>query len=189
MPTLRLTPESTTLLLIDVQDRLMPTIHRAERLVTNCSVLCRAAPLLGVPVIATEQYVRGLGHLVPQVRAALTPEALVVEKTRFSALTPEVRDALRASHRPAVLVCGVEAHVCVLQTVLDLCAGGWMAFYATDAISSGQPNQIEPAFRRMERSGAIPTGVLSAMYELMGDATHPRFKECLALAKQLDMRD
>jgi nicotinamidase-related amidase len=189
VPVQRLTISSTALLVIDVQDRLMPTIHRAERLVNNCTVLCRAAPVLGVPVIATEQYVRGLGPTVPQVRASLPDGALVVQKTRFSAAVDEVRTALRAQARPNVLVCGIEAHVCVLQTVLDLCAGGWNVFCATDAISAGQANQIDPAFRRMERAGAVPTGVLSALYELMGDAEHPKFKECLGLAKQVDMRD
>jgi hypothetical protein len=84
-----------------------------------------------------------------------------------------------------VLVCGVEAHVCVLQSVLDLVAAGWTVFYATDAISSGQVDQVAPAFRRMERAGALPTGTLGAMYELMGDAAHPAFKDILALAKQV----
>jgi nicotinamidase-related amidase len=189
MPIPRLKPESTTLLVIDVQDRLMPSIHRAERLVNNCSVLCRGAGLLGLPVIATEQYVRGLGTTVPQVRASLPADATVLQKTKFSALTPDVKSALRANGRPHVLVCGIEAHVCVLQTVLDLCAGGWIVFLATDAISGGQSNQVSPAFRRMERSGALPTGVLSSLYELMEDAEHPRFKECLAVAKQVDMRE
>ena len=84
-----------------------------------------------------------------------------------------------------VLVCGVEAHVCVLQTVLDLAGAGWTVFHATDAISAGQPDQVAPAFRRMERAGALPSGTLGAMYELVADAADPRFRDILALAKQV----
>jgi nicotinamidase-related amidase len=82
-------------------------------------------------------------------------------------------------------VCGVEAHVCVLQTVLDLVGAGWTVFHATDAISAGQPDQVAPAFRRMERAGALPSGTLGAMYELVSDAADPRFRDILALAKQV----
>ena len=181
----RLRPETTVLLVIDVQERLMPTIADAARVETNCALLARAAGLLQVPVVCTEQYVRGLGHTVPHVREALPAAATVIEKTRFSAMVDGVRATLRGLRRPNVLVCGVEAHVCVLQSVLDLVAAGWTVFHATDAISAGQPDQVDPAFRRMERAGALPTGTLGAMYELLGDATHPQFKDILALAKQV----
>jgi nicotinamidase-related amidase len=162
----RLRPESTALLVVDIQERLMPTIAAAERVAANSALLARAAGVLGMPVICTEQYVRGLGHTVPVVR-----------------------EALRTHRRPAVLVCGVEAHVCVLQSVLDLVAAGWTVFHATDAISAGQADQVEPAFRRMERAGSLPTGTLGAMYELVGDAADVRFKDILALAKQVRKND
>jgi nicotinamidase-related amidase len=179
----RLSPDSTVLLVVDVQERLMPTIDAAARVEANCAILARAAGVLGMPVVCTEQYVKGLGHTAPHVRGALPSGAKVFEKTRFSALTPEVRAHLVSLHRPNVLVCGVEAHVCVLQTVLDLAAASWHPFHATDAISAGQPDQVAPAFRRMERAGSLPTGTLGAMYELMGDAGHPAFREILTLAK------
>ena len=163
----------------------MPTIHAADAVVRHAGVLCRAAPLLDMPVVVTEQYVKGLGHTVPALRETFPATATVVEKTRFSAVVPGVTDALRATRRPTVLVCGVEAHVCVLQTVLDLLTGGWVVFLATDAISAGQPSQVAPALRRMERAGAVPTGTLSALYELMGDAQHPQFKAVLPLAKMV----
>ena len=86
-------------------------------------------------------------------------------------------------HRGTVLVCGIEAHVCVLQTTLDLLAGGRLPFLCTDCISAGQATQIAPAMQRMQTAGATPTGTLSAIYELLGDATHPSFKACLELVK------
>lgn len=183
MPIPRLCPASTTLLVIDVQERLMPTIAAAPRVEANCAILARAAGVFGMPVICSEQYVRGLGHTVPPVREALPKGSMVVEKTRFSALTDEVRAALQSTGRPNVLVCGVEAHVCVLQSALDLLASGWRVFHATDAISSGQRDQVEPALRRIETAGGVPTGTLGAMYELAGDAAHPSFRDLLALAK------
>jgi hypothetical protein len=79
--------------------------------------------------------------------------------------------------------------VCVQQSVLDLCAGGWNAFLATDAISAGQADQVTPAFRRMERAGAVPSGTLGAMYELLGDAAHPKFRDLLQLAKLVPKSD
>lgn len=181
----RMKPESTALLVVDVQERLMPTIADAARVQANCALLARAAGVLGMPVICTEQYVKGLGHTVAPVREALPATAHVIEKTRFSALVDGVRAALRTHRTPNVLVCGVEAHVCVLQTVLDLVGAGWTVFHATDAISAGQPDQVAPAFRRMERAGALPSGTLAAMYELVADAADPRFRDILALAKQV----
>lgn len=181
----RLRPEETALLVVDVQERLMPTIAAAPRIEANCAILARAAGLLGMPVVCTEQYVKGLGHTVSAVREALPAGTAVIEKTRFSAAVPEALAALAAGGRRSVLVCGVEAHVCVLQSVLDLAAAGHRVFHATDAISSGQRDQVPHAFRRMELAGAVPTGTLGAMYELVADAADPRFRGILALAKQV----
>ena len=161
----------------------MPTIADPEVLNANCAVLLRMAETLELPVVVTEQYPRGLGGTVPEVAAAIPEGVEILEKTRFSAITPEVEERLRAHARNTVLVCGIEAHICVLQTVLDLRATGRDVFFATDAISAGQRDQIPHAFRRMEAAAAVPTGCMSALYELMADKEHPRFRRCLELAK------
>lgn len=188
----RLKQDDTTLFVIDVQGALMPTLADHEQLTANCAALLRMAGVLGLPTVVTEHYVKGLGPTVPDVAACFPRDDpddparfALVEKTRFSAYVPGVADALRRFERPNVLVCGIEAHVCVLQAVLDLQEAGYRSFFATDAISAGQRDQIAPAFRRMEAAGAVPTGVVSAMYELMEGAHHPRFKDCLAIAKQV----
>ncbi len=181
----RLDEHDTALLVVDVQERLMPTLASAEALVENVLVLVEMAEALGLPAIVTEQYPRGLGPTVGSIARRLGPSVRRVTKSRFSALVPEVEDALGAWRRSEVLVCGIEAHVCVLQTVLDLTASGRTAFVATDAVTAGQTWQIAPALRRMERAGAVPTGVLSAMYELLGTKEHPAFATCLALAKRI----
>ena len=136
-----------------------------------------------MPIIVTEQYVKGLGHTFAPIAEVLPAGTPVVEKLCFTALTSEVRTHLQSFGRPNLLICGIEAHVCVLQTVLDCCSFGIQTFHATDAISAGQSDQIEPAFRRMERAGSIPTGVVSALYEMMGTCEHPAFRAMLPLAK------
>ena len=185
MPMPRLRIDDTVLLVVDIQARFAASIHAWDRVVTNGTILCRAAGALGLPVIVTEQNPRSLGSTVPEITAALPPGTPTFTKTRFSSITPEVQSALASLHRGTVLVIGIEAHVCVLQTTLDLLAGGRQVFLATDCISAGQAPQVEPAFRRMERAGALPTGALSAIYEMLGDATHPKFKACLEMVKGL----
>lgn len=185
MPIPRLTLERTALLVIDVQERLLPTIFDADRVVANCAAALELAKALGIPAIVTEQYVKGLGHSAPAIAAAAGDHAPVVEKTRFSALVPEVAGFLARHRTDDILIAGVEAHVCVQQTVLDLLATGRQPWLLTDAISAGRPDQIAPAFRRQERAGAIPSGVLGAAYEILGDAAHPRFKAALGVVKTL----
>lgn len=185
MPIPRLSLERTALLVIDVQDRLLPTIHDAERVVANCAAALELARALGLPALVTEQYVKGLGHSAPAIAAAAAGHAEIIEKTRFSALVPEVDAFLSSRRTDDVLVCGVEAHVCVQQTVLDLLASGRQPYLLSDAVSAGRADQIAPAFRRMERAGAVPSGVLGAAYELLGDAAHPQFKAVLGIVKTL----
>jgi nicotinamidase-related amidase len=185
MPIPRLRPEDTVLLVVDIQSRFAASIHGWDALVANSAIVCRAAGELGVPVIVTEQNPRGLGHTVPEIVAALPAGTPTFTKTRFSSITPEVHAALAKLHRGSVLVVGIEAHVCVMQTTLDLLAGGRQPFLCTDCVSAGQASQVEPALRRMERAGAVPTGALSCIYEMLGDAAHPKFKACLEMVKGL----
>jgi hypothetical protein len=185
MPIPRLSLERTALLVIDVQEKLLPTIFDADRVVANCAAALRIAETLGLPAIVTEQYTKGLGHSAPAILEAAGSHARIFEKTRFSALTPEVDALLSARRCDDVLICGVEAHVCVQQTVLDLLASGRQPFLLTDAISAGRVDQIAPAFRRMERTGATASGVLGAAYEILGDAAHPQFRAVLGIVKTL----
>jgi nicotinamidase-related amidase len=185
MPIPRLSLERTALLVIDVQEKLLPTIFDADRVVANCAAALRIAETPGMPAIVTEQYTKGLGHSAPAILEAAGSHAKIFEKTRFSALTPEVDALLSARRCDDVLICGVEAHVCVQQTVLDLLASGRQPFLLTDAISAGRVDQIAPAFRRMERTGATASGVLGAAYEILGDAAHPQFRAVLGIVKTL----
>lgn len=181
----RLAPDNACLLVIDLQERLMPTIAHAEAITQNAALLMRAAAHFGLPVALSEHYLRGLGPTVGPIAEALPADACRFEKTRFSAMVPPLEAWIMRHGRRHVIVCGVEAHVCVLQSSLDLRSAGCTPFLMTDAISAGQAQQVAPALRRMEFCGCVPSGCLSAMYELAGDASNPLFKGMLALAKAI----
>lgn len=185
MPIPRLHAENTILLVIDIQEKLLPTIVDRDRLVTNASILLQMASELRIPYFVTEQYPKGLGRTIEEIDAAMTDPSRRIEKISFSASCDLILEQMAAWRRSSVIICGLEAHVCVLQTVLDLQSVGYHCFLCTDAISASQHGQIAPALRRMERAGAIPTGVLSIMYELMGNSNHPSFRRLLELAKEV----
>ena len=185
MPPPRLRPDDTTLLVIDMQERLLPAIVDRERVINNCVVMLRLVRELNLPFLVTEHYPQGLGRTVEPVSAAMFDPSARIEKTRFSAVVDVVDDLLTSWRRSNVLVCGIETHVCVLQTVLDLQTSGRQAFVVSDAVAAAHRDQGPFALRRMEAAGAVVTGVMSAMYELLGDAAHPARRACVALAKEI----
>jgi nicotinamidase-related amidase len=183
-PLAALSADRTALLVIDVQERFAGSITGWSALLERVAALCDGARALGVPIAATEQYVKGLGRTVDPVKAAIGPDAPLIEKMRFSALAPEIRNWFDRTGRSQLILCGIEAHVCVLQTALDARRAGISTWLATDAISAGQPDQVSPAMHRMQQAGCTPTGVVSCLYEMASSADHPTFKSVLSAAKR-----
>ena len=180
----RLRPESALLLLVDVQERLQPTIHDDARLRQRAAALARGCALLGVPIYVTEQYPKGRGHTVPELADAVSAAGGVLEKTEFSCVANEsIRARVEAAGRQDVLLAGVEAHVCVLQTALDLLEAGYRVHLVEDAVGSRTPENREIGIARARRHGADPASVESVLFELMGTSRHPRFKDVQALIK------
>jgi nicotinamidase-related amidase len=178
-----LDPADTALVVVDVQERFRPVLPEFPALVAACVRLVRAFRLLGLPVFVTEQYPKGLGRTVPELLEVLEGIA-VPEKTAFSSLgCPQTAGELRASGARSVLACGIETHVCVNQTVHDLLVAGYGVQIAADAVASRRETDRELALRKMERSGAVLTSSEMAVFELLRDARHPRFKEVQALFK------
>lgn len=178
-----LDPLRTALLVVDVQERFQSVIADFESMLEGCIRLVRVGALLDLPILVTEQYPKGLGSTVAPLRDVLG-SAVIGEKTRFSALgCHEVAETLRARETRTVLVCGIEAHVCVQQTVHDLLAEGYGTHVAADAVSSRDPANAEWALHRMARVGAVLTTTEMATFELLVDAKHPRFKEVQGLFK------
>jgi nicotinamidase-related amidase len=171
------------LAVIDVQEAFRPAVLDFERVAENVGVLVQGAKLLGVPVLVTEQYPKGLGATVPEVRRHLDGiEPL--EKVCFSAAdVDEFTRALRDSGRDQVLLCGIESHVCVNQTADDLLSEGVEVHVAQDAVSSRTEANRGLGLHKMERAGAVVTSVETALFELLGAAGTPEFKEVQKLVK------
>lgn len=180
---MRIELEKTVAVLIDVQERLFPHMHEKESLLAKTSTLLGGLATLEVPLIVTEQYPKGLGPTIGEVQRAVGGFAPVV-KTAFSCCDePTFAEALEAGERRTVLVAGIESHVCVLQTVLDLIERDYDPVLIVDATSSRSPADVEVALRRVEREGGRLTTVESILFELTRYSGTSRFKEISHLVK------
>ena len=175
-----LSPDGAVLLLIDLQERLMPVIADHEVVVARAVRLAEAATLLDVPVRATEQYPAGLGPTVPPLTPYL---GAVLAKTMFSALDDPDFPALLPIGSSEVVVAGCEAHICVLQTVLGLLAEGHRVVVVADAIGSRDPADKALAIDRARQDGAEIVTSEMVLFEWLRDARHPKFREVHKLLK------
>ena len=178
----RLKVEDTALLVVDIQEKLLPKIMQAGEVLRNASFLVNAAKVLGVPVIATEQYPKGLGPTVEPIRGLLTT---VWEKKTFSAVAEGgALDFLKSDARIKVVVVGIEAHICVMQTVLDLLNQGFHVFVCVDAVSSRYAIDVKIALKRMQQAGAILVTAETCVYEWLETAANPAFREISAMVQE-----
>ncbi|GJM23732.1 MAG: isochorismatase [Phycisphaerae bacterium] len=183
-----ITRDNSSLLLIDVQTRLLPQIHEAESMVATNAFLLKAAHLFGVPIVATVQYVAGLGPTHPQLQDILSGwDIEPIEKATFSALQDETcKQKMTSLNRSHVVVVGIESHVCVQQSVLDLVEAGFRPVVVRDAISSRSVTDLETSIRRMEAAGAVVTTAESLAFGWCRESGTPEFKEMLGYVKDLD---
>jgi nicotinamidase-related amidase len=178
----RLKVEDTALLVVDMQEKLLPKIMMAEEVIRNASFLVNAAKVLGVPVLGTEQYPKGLGPTVEPIRGMLTK---VWEKQTFSAVGEGgALEYLKSDARIKVVVVGIEAHICVMQTVLDLLNQGFHVFVCVDAVSSRYAIDVKIALKRMQQAGAILVTAETCVYEWLETAANPAFKEISAMVQE-----
>lgn len=171
------------LLVIDVQEKFRSVQQGFEDMLAGCIKLVKTFQILDLPIWVTEQYPKGLGKTVPELTEVLQPtEAL--EKTAFSSYGCEgLPELISQSKRRTILVCGIETHVCVNQTVHDLLAADYRVHVAVDAIESRHAINREVALKKMEQSGAVLTTTEMAAFELLVDAKNKKFKEVQALFK------
>lgn len=176
----------SSLLVIDVQERLLPAMAAPEAVVAKSTILLQAAQALEVPVIASEQYPKGLGHTVEALRRPLG-NLPVFAKLAFSCW----RDAALKAHliglheagRPQVVLGGIEAHVCVAQTALDLAQAGFATFVVADAVSARAPASVDLALERMRQAGVQVINTEMAVFEWLGQAGTPTFKALAPLVR------
>ncbi len=180
---MKLEKDRSILLVIDVQERLAAVMHGRDAMVANTVVLIRAAAHLGVPLLASEQYPKGLGPTVPEVRDVLAAGS-VVEKVSFSCVDePGWVSRLEAGGRSQAVVCGIEAHVCVLQTALDLAGSGLEVAVVEDATTSRRPENKSAACARLAANGIEVVTTEMVVFEWLKLAGTAEFKEVSGLVR------
>jgi isochorismate hydrolase len=182
-----LSRDKSQLLIVDVQDKLLSVISGKDRVVDRCVRLVRAARMLGVPITLSEQYPQGLGPTVDSIREAFANDGSVVDKVEFSCLKSkplcERLHELRREGRPQVVIGGIEAHVCVTQTAIDLEGQGFEAFAVADAVGSRAKASRKLALMRLLKSGVDVVDTEMVLFEWAERAGTPEFKELQALIK------
>ena len=174
----------TSLVIIDMQEAFRATIADFTETAARIALVTRAVQLLRVPVIVTEQYPRGLGHTADEIKTVLPNTLRVIEKTAFSSCgASEFTTALANIGSRKVLVCGIEAHICVNQTTHDLLAQGFQVHLLIDCITARSAQNKQIGLAKMQQSGAIPSSIEMALFELMRDAKHEQFKAIQKLIK------
>jgi len=172
---MRIRAQTSCLLIIDIQERLFPAIDQHAELAAHALWLQQVAQRIGVPVLLTEQYSKGLGPTIASLRAEHAPEA-IVEKLHFSAVSEGELLQRPGAERQQFIVCGSEAHVCVLQTVLDLLEQGRTVFVVAEAVGSRQPSDKLLALQRMQQAGAVIVSREMVAFEWLGQAGSELFR-------------
>jgi nicotinamidase-related amidase len=172
---MRIRAHTSCLLIIDIQERLFPAIDQHAELAANALWLQQVAQRIGVPVLLTEQYSKGLGPTIASLRAGHVPEA-IVEKLHFSAVSEGELLQRPGAERQQFIVCGSEAHVCVLQTVLDLLEQGRTVFVVAEAVGSRQPSDKHLALQRMQQTGAVIVSREMVAFEWLEQAGSELFR-------------
>jgi nicotinamidase-related amidase len=179
-----LSASKSSLLLIDIQDRLLPAMANPDQVIAKSNILLQAAETLGLPITISEQYPKGLGRTVAALQS---PTAKTFEKLSFSCWRDDALKAhlihLHETGRPLVIVVGIEAHVCVMQTCIDLANAGFGVFAVADAMSSRKSESTALAFERMRANDVMVVNTEMVVFELLEKAGTPEFKALSGLIK------
>ncbi len=175
--------ENTGLLIIDIQEKISAVMKYREDVLTNTIKLIKGFQVFKLPIFITEQYRKGLGPTAPEILAALGTTA-IFEKMTFSCCgLPSLMNQLQDSKRQQIVLCGIETHVCVQQTALDLLANGFQVYLIADAVSSRHELDHKTAIQRMRQAGVIVTTTESVLFELLVAAKTEEFKPISQLVK------
>ncbi len=180
---MRILKENTIGLVIDIQERLVPVMEESEQLIENCIKLIQGLQILGLPLLVTQQYTKGLGETVKEIKSVIN-DFQYIEKKDFSCLDePEVAEKLAYSGVQNVIICGIESHVCVLQTAIDLKESGYNPVVVMDCVSSRSFVNMDYAGERFRYEGIMMTSLESILFELTRSSGASEFKEISKLVK------
>jgi nicotinamidase-related amidase len=177
--------ERCALLVVDIQEKLLPPIFQKEQLLKNSQLLIRLAGILKLPALVTTQYAKGLGDTVPEI-ASLLPETHAIDKQMFSCFGSDAFCSVLKrlpGNRNTVLICGMESHICVTQTALGALREGYIVHVASDAVSSRTEWNWKIGLERMRAAGAVISSTEMIIYELLRSSGAPAFKELLPYLK------
>ena len=180
MSATKLERDRTALIVVDIQEAFRKAVPEFDQVARAAATLLEGAKALALPVIVTEQYPQGLGRTAPEVAEHLPAGVEPIDKVRFSAAEA---DGFDLDGRDQALVCGIETHVCVSQTAIDLLESGLEVQVPLDAVSSRTEENKRVGLHKMERAGAVLTSVETALFELLRGSDAPEFKEVQALVK------
>lgn len=178
--------EQCALIVVDMQEKLLPPIWEKERLVRNVQLLIRLAGILKIPALVSTQYAKGLGNTVPDI-ASMLPDTPAIDKLMFSCFGSDVFCSMLKrlpGNRNTVLLCGMESHICVMQTALGALRDGYLVHVASDAVGSRTEWNWKIGLERMRDAGAVISSTEMMVYELMRSSGTPEFKELLPYIKQ-----
>lgn len=168
----------TALVVVDIQEAFRSAISEFAQIAARTSIAVRGFQILGLPVIITEQYPKGLGKTAEEIAYSLPPEFEMVEKTSFSSCgSSEFIEKLKETGATQIVLCGLETHICVNQTAHDLLTEAFEVHLLNDCVASRFTQDKETALRKMQMNGVVPSCVEMALFELMRDAKHEKFKE------------
>lgn len=180
---MRITKENTVGLIIDIQDRLFPVMHEKEILLNNCKTLIQGLQILQIQTIITQQYTKGLGETHAEIKTIID-DFNFIEKRDFSCFDePAVAEKLQEIKAKNIIICGIESHVCVLQTAVDLKEAGLNPIVVMDCVSSRTKENIELAKERFRLEGIMMTSYESILFELTRSAGAPEFRAISKLVK------
>lgn len=175
--------EKSCLLIVDVQEKLAPAMAESAAVIRNAGILMQAAARLAVPLVVSEQYPQGLGATVPELRA-LAPDSARIAKLSFScAADPALQQRIEEAQRSLLVIAGMEAHVCVLQSALGFRRAGYGIVVVADAVSSRMPANREAALQRLRENGVEVATTEMVLFEWLGQAGTPEFKELSRLIR------
>ena len=178
------TPENSLIVLIDMQEKLVRAMNEPENTVKACRMLIRGAAAMACPVIVTEQYPKGLGFTLENIKEVLPENTPVIEKTSFSCYGTEAfAEAAKSLQRDCVILCGVESHVCVLQTAMDALALGKTVYIVNDAVSSRKISDRDTGLAFLESRGVKILSAEAILFLLLQSSRHPAFKTVSALVR------
>lgn len=167
---------------VDFQEKLVPAMHDKENLIARTEILLKGLKALNIPIITTQQYTQGLGMTVPEIRAVLGEEYF--DKKAFSCYKDiNILEKIKEAGKQFIIICGIETHICVMQTCIDFLDAGFIPILITDCTSSRKESDKDISLVRLANHGTIFSTSESILFELMGSATHPAFKEISKLIK------